>query len=89
MAMFKARPREVGAEGSPSQDETGRFPVDALIRRHGYRVLERKPRRQPVWVDRRGVRFDEQDLLRRLPQNEVRDAVSAEMSYFRRPARVA
>lgn len=84
MAMFKAQKCQEGGYDNPSRDETGRFPVDALIRAHGYRVLERKPRRQPVWVDRSGIRFGEQDLLRRLPPHEVRDAMAAEMDYFRR-----
>lgn len=77
-------PEPEGYYPSPSADESGRFPIDALIRKHGYRIWERKDRQPPVWVDKNNIRYDEPDVLRRLPWEEVRSAEDAEIASFRR-----
>ena len=79
-------PESQESYGSPSSDGSNRFATDALIRKHGYRIWERKKRSRPVWLDRNGIRYEEPDVLRRLPWQEVRDAEAAEINHFRRTA---
>jgi hypothetical protein len=37
-------------DASPTADVTSRFAVDALLRRHGFVILERKGTLSPVWT---------------------------------------
>lgn len=63
MAMHKIPAPEKFPGERPSQDTTARFPGDYLLRCHGFRILERRRGREPVWA-RRGERFPETEARR-------------------------
>jgi hypothetical protein len=47
-----------GGGGHPFADRSHRFAVDTLLRRHGFRILERKGNLVPVW-ERAGQRYSQ------------------------------
>lgn len=66
---------------SPSQDDTDRFPVDALLRQHGFQIKFRRKSDEPVW-QRKGEDFRQRDALRTIPDNEIDGARRSERLYY-------
>ena len=64
----------------PTQDETGRFAIDAFLRRYGFRIRSRASG-QAVW-ERGGVMFTQSEVLRRLDWDKYKDAAYLEELYF-------
>jgi hypothetical protein len=64
---------------SDSEDDTlfadvaGPCAVDALLRRHGFGILERKGNLVPVW-ERNGVRYSQHKALKTIPAEEIKAA---------------
>jgi hypothetical protein len=54
-------------------DRTGRFAVDALLRRHGFRIVERDGNLNPVW-ERAGKRYSQYKALKTIPSDEIEAA---------------
>ncbi len=49
--------------GHPSTDHTRRFPIDQLLRRHGWRIWQRFGNLQPLW-ERIGTPCTQEEALR-------------------------
>lgn len=70
----------------PSEDRSNRFAVDALIRRHGYEIWERKKGQDPVWIKypqgtrepSQAIKFLQSDILIRIDEWIIKDAVYLE-----------
>lgn len=65
----QARPIEETYSGHPSEDRTGRHPLDAALREHGFKIYERASGKQPVW-ERDYILYDQLDALYQLPERE-------------------
>ena len=61
---------------SAFKDNSGRFPLDALLRKYNFHIWERK-KGEPVWI-KNNVLFTQREALQRLPSGEVADAKYAE-----------
>ena len=57
----------------PSEDRTGRFPLDALLRRNGWRIWKRPKRGEPIW-EKDGERMPFSRAVNTLDRNDVADA---------------
>lgn len=66
---------------SPSQDDTDRFPLDALLRQHGFKIQSRHKADEPVW-ERKGDDFRQRDALRIIPSEEIEKARRSERLYY-------
>lgn len=66
-------PPEDESYGHPSHDTSNRFEVDALLRRHGYKIVERRKGKEAIWL-LSGVRFSQSEALIRLDSRIVADA---------------
>ena len=66
----------------PSQDRSGRFPLDALLRRKGWAIRYRIGNQEPLWVNRRGKVRLFSKALATLDPNDVADAEYEEFLYF-------
>ena len=67
---------------SPSIDTTNRHAVDALLRKHGFRIHTRSKRvLEPLW-SKDGVIFPQAEAIYRLPSQELADAVYLEDLYL-------
>lgn len=71
----------VDGEVHPSQDNTNRFAVDALIRSKGYRVVVRRGDNEAVW-EKGGVRLLQREVEMRLDQQELWNAEHMEYLYW-------
>lgn len=60
-------------DSHPFQDKSGRFPLDALLRKYGYAIWRREPGKEPIWI-LHGVEFSQSEVLARLDPNTVEDA---------------
>lgn len=67
----------------PSQDRSGRFSVDALIRSKGYKIVYRRSGEEPIWEDARGNRYLQKEIIDRMNFDELAKAQDAEISYYR------
>ena len=52
---------------------SGRFPLDALIRRAGYQIYSRPMCGEPIWMKDKVI-FKQSEILLRLDPNSVKDA---------------
>lgn len=66
----------------PSQDQTSRFALDAMIREAGFKIHSRKKGKPVVW-ENNGVLIEQNDLVKQLNWHEVQDAVYEEKMYQR------
>lgn len=74
------RPKE---EDHSFIDTTGRFPLDAVLRKHGFRILRRENRKEAVWVTKWGAQeFTQSEALATLPHKELRAAKILEEEYL-------
>jgi len=80
MWFKKAKP-DVTLEESPSQDRSTRFPLDALLRLYGFRILARTKNGEALW-GRGDDTFTQTQALRQVPRSEVQDALYQEELYF-------
>ena len=71
------------APAHPFRDETGRFPVDALLRRCGFHIYARPERAEPVW-ESGGALYGEAEARDFLYDGEVASAQAAETAYYER-----
>ena len=71
--MAKQSPPDEIEYGHPSEDISNRFAVDALLRRHGYRLEHRRPNQEPRW-SLHGVIFKQSEALRRFDPRILADA---------------
>ena len=71
--------------GHPSYDTSNRFELDALLRRHGFEIWERKA--APLWVLRSRphsqklhpkIKFSQSEALLRINPDAVKDAMFLE-----------
>lgn len=53
---------EVEADSHPSEDSSGRFPDDQLLRHHGFHIVKRKRGHVPTW-SRDGQEYTEAQAL--------------------------
>ena len=60
-------------DSRPMQDRTTRFPVDALLRKFGYRIRSRKGNAEPEW-EKAGVVLPQEEVLKGLGRDVVEDA---------------
>lgn len=67
----------------PSVDTSGRFALDYLLRRYGWRIWRRRGRREAVWRDLHGDELGQNAILKLLPASQVQDAQYAEELYYR------
>jgi hypothetical protein len=65
----------------PSQDTTGRFAVDQLIRSHGWAIHSRKRGKEPVWT-KLGVLLTQLEVLMVIPEEQIRVAEELELTYY-------
>lgn len=56
-----------------SADRSGRFPLDALIRKYGWQIWRRKGNEEPIWL-KGNLEVKQSEVLLRIPQNELADA---------------
>lgn len=59
----------------PSADNSNRFEVDALIRRHGWEIAARASGVQPVWRRRDGREALQSQVEAELPWDELQEAM--------------
>ena len=52
---------------------SGRFPLDALIRKHGWQIWRRKGREEPIWK-KKDVEVRQSEVLLRINPDELADA---------------
>ena len=64
----------------PSQDATCRFPIDVLLRKHGFIIVNRPQKGETIW-EREGKRYTQAQALRRVPKVEREDAKYLETIY--------
>lgn len=83
MAKHPTPSQEKEEDRHPSTDLTGRFPVDELLRRHGFKILSRTTGREPVWV-KRGDTYLESEALITIPPAQLDQAQAAEDHYLSR-----
>lgn len=57
----------------PSEDTTSRFPMDQLLRRHGFTIHSRKNDTHPLWR-RNGKIYTERKALSLIPKWEREEA---------------
>lgn len=75
MGKYDAAPRTSGeCLGHPSQDMTGRFPVDALLRRNGFQIQQRCSGQEPVWW-KNGDAYPQSQAVRYVPWDDLKDAL--------------
>lgn len=60
-------------------DRTNRFPIDDLIRNHGFEIFSRPRTGEPIWIKRllggRSLSFRQSEVFRRfIPQYKLADA---------------
>jgi hypothetical protein len=60
--------------------DVDRFAVDALLRRHGFRILERKEMMTAVW-ERGGQRYTQYKTLKTIPADEIDAALEAQRQF--------
>jgi hypothetical protein len=65
----------------PSIDTTGRFAIDDLLRKHGFRIAGRPKDKLPVW-SRYGEELSQDESLQSLKWDDVKQAQKTEESYF-------
>lgn len=73
MAKFLPLPPSEEEFGHPSHDVSNRFEVDALLRRKGFHIWERKRGKDPIWI-LSGVKFAQSEALLRIDARIVSDA---------------
>jgi hypothetical protein len=78
MAKFPERPIE---EGHPSQDESFRFAVDSMLRKHGYSIFSREKNKEAYWM-KHGFAMTETDALCNIPEMDLADAEYKESLYW-------
>ena len=66
----------------PSKDNTYRFSLDEVLRKHGFKIHSRLKEEEAIW-DLQGVRFSESEAILRLSREEVKQAERYERSYWR------
>jgi hypothetical protein len=59
--------------GNPFADVTGRFAVDALLRRYGFRIVARPGGLDPIW-ERAGKRYSQYQALKTIPPDQIEEA---------------
>lgn len=69
-------------------DGTGRHPLDALLRRHGWKVARRPEGEAPLWQKGK-LLLPEANALATLPEKEVDAARKAQDRYYGRRLRDA
>jgi hypothetical protein len=62
-----------GEDDTLVAEVAGPCAVDALLRRHGFHILERKGNRVPVW-GRGGQRYSQFQALKTIPKDEIKAA---------------
>ncbi len=71
MAKFELIPSRTAVDDTHSfADRTGRFALDQLLRKHGYRIVSRRKREEPIWM-KDGDRMSQSEALDRLGRDEV------------------
>lgn len=74
--MAKKKPAitvEKAPERQLSADRTGRFALDALLRKNGFIIHARKPGKEPLW-SLQGKLYTERQAVATLDKNDVEDA---------------
>ena len=71
-SLFPSNTNKVD-EGHPSQDNTGRFALDQLLRKHGFRIMSRPRGAEAVWV-KGGKKYYQTEALYTLDMDSVLDA---------------
>ena len=64
--------KEQEEDGFPCR--SGRFPLDALIRKAGWQIWRRRGKEEPVWIKRFEGEKKQSEVLATLDQNAVADA---------------
>ena len=78
--MARKQDSQLEDDSSPWSDGTTRFEVDALLRRHGYRIHRRRKGQKPLWT--RGTEIcDQRTAEESLPKEELRLARMRQRSY--------
>lgn len=65
----------------PSIDTTGRFAIDDLLRKHGFRIAYRKKGQMPIW-SRYREELTQDEALQSLKWEDVKQAQKTEDAYF-------
>jgi hypothetical protein len=63
--------------GNPFADTTGRNALDALLRRHGFRIVSRPGGLDPIW-ERAGKRYSQYQALQTIPPEQIEKARRAQ-----------
>jgi len=66
--------------GHPSEDGTGRFAIDQLLRVNGFKIHERLKHYEPVW-ERFGKFYPQSQAVATLDEQDVADAKYKEELY--------
>lgn len=64
----------------PSQDLTGRFPLDVMLRLKGYKIAVRREDEEPIW-EMGGKRFLQRELVEQLTFDEIMLIEKVEKDY--------
>ncbi len=80
MPLFPERDPDE-ARTSPWKDESMRFAVDQLLRKHGFIIHARAKDKEPFW-EKYGFVLSESDALDSLDDREVADAEYKEAIYW-------
>ncbi len=67
----------------PSQDATGRFAVDQLIRSKGYKIFGRPLNEDPIW-ERGGKQYSQSKILFTIEFEELCEAEDQEIRYHKK-----
>lgn len=65
----------------PSIDTTGRFAIDDLLRKNGFKIAHRASGQEPIW-SRWGEELSQSEALQSLKWDQVQQAQKTEKAYF-------